>query len=302
MAHIDLIYEGLMTISLLRAFHLVAEAQSFTVAAREAGLSQPTLSAQVRQLEARHGVSLFNRRGRKLERTTMGQNLLEITTRLFAAHAEAEALLAGAATLRRGHLRIAADSATHVMPLLAQLKRHHGGVTFSLRIDNSADVLARVLAYDADVGVAAKRSPDPRLFFRRLKQDRLVVFVPRSHAWARRKGIAVAEIQGRDLVIREPGSVTREVFEAALAEAGVKPAALIEVQSREAVREAVLAGFGIGVVFQSEQGSDPTIHTLAVDGCELTVAEYVVCLDEHRRLPLVRAFLAAVREADAAPG
>lgn len=298
MAPIDLIYTSAMTISHLRAFHLVAEAQSFTTAAREAGLSQPTLSAQVKQLEARHGVSLFNRRGRKLELTAMGQNLLQITTRLFAAHAEAEALLAGAATLRRGHLRIAADSATHVMPLLAQLKRHHGGVTFSLRIDNSADVLARVLAYDADIGVAAKRSPDPRLHAQALKQDRLVVFVPKSHAWARRKRITVGEIQGRDLVIREPGSVTREVFEAQLAEAGVKPAALIEVQSREAVREAVLAGFGIGVVFQSEHGSDPAIHTVEVDGVDLTVAEYVICLDEHRRLPLVRAFLAAVREAE----
>jgi LysR family transcriptional regulator, low CO2-responsive transcriptional regulator len=94
--------------------------------------------------------------------------------------------------------------------------------------------------------------------------------------------------------------VTREVFEARLAEAGVKPAALIEVQSREAVREAVLAGFGLGVVFHSERGSDPTIHTLEVDGVDLAVAEYVICLDEHRRLPLVRAFLAAVRDAEQA--
>jgi LysR family transcriptional regulator, low CO2-responsive transcriptional regulator len=297
---IDQVYGMPMTIGLLRAFHLVAEAKGFTAAAREAGLSQPTLSAQVKRLEARHGVSLFNRRGRKLELTPMGQGLFQITTRLFAAHAEAEALLAGAETLRRGHLRIAADSATHVMPLLAQLKRHHGQVTFSLRIDNSADVLARVLDHDADIGVAARRSPDPRLFSQALRQDHLVVFVPKSHAWARRKRITVGEIGGRDLVIREPGSVTRETFEARLAEAGVKPAALIEVQSREAVREAVLAGFGLGVVFHSERGSDPTIHTLEVDGVDLAVAEYVICLDEHRRLPLVRAFLAAVRDAEQA--
>jgi aminoethylphosphonate catabolism LysR family transcriptional regulator len=287
-----------MSTSLLRAFHLVAEAQSFTVAAREAGLSQPTLSAQVKKLEARHGVSLFNRRGRRLELTPMGQDLFQVTARLFAAQAEAEALLAGAAALRRGHLRIAADSATHVMPLLAQLRRHHGQVTFSLRIANSADVLAAVLAYDADIGVAARRSSDPRLFSLALRQDHLVVFVPAGHPWSRRKRISVTEIQGRDVVIREPGSVTREVFEARLAEAEVKPAALIEVQSREAVREAVLAGFGLGVVFQSERGADSSIHTLEVDDVDLTVAEYVMCLAESRRLPLVRAFIAAVREAE----
>lgn len=290
-----------MTVSLLRAFHLVATASGFTRAAREAGLSQPTLSAQVRKLEAMHGVSLFNRRGRRVQLTPLGQSLLEVTTRLFAAEEEAQALLAGARTLRRGHLRIAADSATHVMPLLARLRRRHGAVTFSLEIDNSANVLARVLAYDADIGVAARRSPDPRLHSVALRQDRLVVFVPKGHAWTRRKRIQVEEIQGRDLVIRERGSVTREVFEARLAEAGVKPAAMIEVQSREAVREAVMAGFGIGVVFASERGGDPTIHTLEVDGVDLSVGEYVLCLEEHRRLPLIRAFLAAVADT-ALPG
>lgn len=299
MARIDQVYDGPMTISLLRAFHLVAEAQSFTKAARAAGLSQPTLSAQVKKLEARHGVSLFNRRRRKLELTPMGQSLQQVTARLFAAHDEAQALLSGAETLRRGHLRIAADSATHVMPLLAQLKRQHGGVTFSLGIANSAEVLAAVLGHDADLGVAARPSSDPRLFSYALKHDRLVVFVPENHAWADRQRIAVGEIQGRDLVIREPGSVTRDVFEARLAEAGVEPAALIEVQSREAVREAVLAGFGIGVVFASERGSETGIHALDVDGVDLGVAEYVICLDEHRRLPLMRAFFAAVCRAEA---
>lgn len=285
-----------MSFSLLRAFHHVATAGGFTRAAREAGLSQPTLSAQVRKLEALHGVSLFNRRGRQVQLTPLGQNLLEVTARLFAAREEADALLAGARALKRGHLRIAADSATHVMPLLARLKRQHGAVTFTLRIDNSSNVLAQVLAYDADIGVTARRSPDPRLHSVPLKEDRLVLFVPKGHGWARRRRARVEEIGERDVVIREPGSVTREVFEARLAEAGVKPASLIEVQTREAVREAVMAGFGLGIVFASEGGSDPSIHTLEIDGVDFSVAEYVVCLDEHRRLPLVRAFLAAARD------
>ncbi len=295
MLAIDLIYAIPMTISLLRAFHLVAEAQSFTKAARDAGLSQPTLSAQVRKLEALHGVSLFNRRGRKVQLTPLGQSLAQVTTRLFAAADEAQALLAGAEVVRRGHLRIAADSATHVMPILARLKRRHPAVTFSLTIANSAEVLARVLDYAADIGVAARRSTDPRLHSLALKQDRLVVFTARDHRWATRSHIRVEEIEGQDLVIREPGSVTRELFETRLAEAGVKPAAMIEVQSREAVREAVLAGFGIGVVFASE--SDPSIHTIDIEGTDLTVGEDVLCLEEHRRLPLIRAFLAAVGEA-----
>jgi aminoethylphosphonate catabolism LysR family transcriptional regulator len=285
----------------LRAFHLVAQAGSFTRAARAGGVSQPTLSAQVRALEASHGVSLFDRRGRGVTLTPLGQTLFAVTTRLFAVEDEAEALLAGARSLTRGHLRVAADSATHVMPLLAELKRRHAGLTFSLRIGNSSDVLEQILDYAADVAVTAKQTSDPRIHSLALRTDRLVVFVPRTHPWAERRHIGIAELGGCDLVVRERGSITREVFEARLAEAGVRPGTLIEVQTREAVREAVAAGFGLGTVFDSELGQDPTIQALDVRDADLTVGEYVVCLEERRRIPLVRGFLETAQAAIQGP-
>jgi LysR family transcriptional regulator, low CO2-responsive transcriptional regulator len=280
-----------MSLTGLKAFHLVAQAGSFTKAARAGHVSQPTISAQVRALEEAHGARLFDRRGRTVSLTPLGQSLFAITTRLFAAEEEAKALLAGARTLTTGHLRVAADSASHVMPLLAELKRRHGGLTFSLRIGNSNDVVTEVLDYVADVGVTAKQTSDPRIHSLRLREDRLVVFVPTSHRWARRRAVPLRELAGQDLVMRERGSITREVFETRLAEAGVRPGALVEVQSREAVREAVAAGFGIGIIFDSEFGQDPACRKLAVSGADLSVAEYVICLEERRRLPLVRSFL-----------
>jgi DNA-binding transcriptional LysR family regulator len=81
------------------------------------------------------------------------------------------------------------------------------------------------------------------------------------------------------------------VFEGRLAKAGIKPGALVEVQTREGVREAVAAGFGIGIIFDSEFGQDLASAKLTVEGADLDVAEYVVCLEERRRIPLVRAFL-----------
>ncbi|HVL73473.1 MAG TPA: LysR substrate-binding domain-containing protein [Beijerinckiaceae bacterium] len=284
-----------MSVAGLRAFHLVAQAGSFTKAARAGRVSQPTLSAQVRGLEEAHGVRLFDRRGRGVALTPLGQSLYAVTARLFTAEDEAMDLLAGARTLGRGHLRVAADSASHVMPLLAELKRRHGGLTFSLRIGNSSDVLAQVLDYAADVAVTALQTSDPRIHSLRLRPDRLVVFVPVDHPLAGRAGIPIGALKGADLVIRERGSITREVFESRLAEAGVRPGALVEVQSREAVREAVAAGFGIGIIFESEFGRDPAFAKLDVTGADLAVAEYVVCLEERRRIPLVRGFLDAVR-------
>jgi aminoethylphosphonate catabolism LysR family transcriptional regulator len=280
-----------MNLTQLRAFHVVARAGSFSLAARTGSASQPTLSAQVKALEAGYGVGLFARKGRGVQLTPAGQSLHAITTRLFAAEEEAQALLAGSRALTRGHLRVSADSAYHVMPILAALKRRHEGLTFSLKIDNSAAVLDQLIDHGADVAVMAKQTSDPRLYSTKLREDRLVLFVQRRHPWAKRRRIPFAEVAGRDLVIRERGSITREVFEARLGAANVKPGTLIEVQTREAVREAVAAGFGIGVVFESEFGNDPRFRPIHVADADLAVSEYVVCLEERRRLALVRTFI-----------
>jgi LysR family transcriptional regulator, low CO2-responsive transcriptional regulator len=280
----------------LRAFHLVADAGSFSLAARTAGLSQPTLSAQVRALEASYAVDLFDRRGRGVRMTPTGQSLFALTTRLIAAEEEARALLTGGRALTRGHLRVSADSAYHVMPILAELKRLHAGVTFTLKIDNSAAVLDHLTEHGADIAVMAKMTSDPRIYSMKLREDRLIVFVPQGHAWARRRQIRMSELAGRDIVVRERGSITREVFEARLAQAGVVSGSLIEVQTREGVREAVAAGFGVGVVFDSEFGTEARFHAIEVSDSDLTVGEYVACLQERRRLPLVRAFLDVARD------
>lgn len=280
-----------MNLTQLRAFHLVAGAGSFSLAARTEGLSQPTLSTQVRALEAAYGVGLFDRRGRGVRLTPAGQSLYTVTTRLFAAEEEARALLAGSRALTHGHLRLSADGPYHVMPILAELKKRHDGITFTLKIDNSATVLNHVIDHAADIAVTAKMTSDPRIHSIKLREDRLILFVPRRHAWARHRRLRLTALAGSDIVVRERGSITREVFETGLVEAGVVPGSLIEVQTREAVREAVAAGFGIGVVFDSEFGADPRFQPIEVSDVDLTVSEYVVYLREHRRLALVRAFL-----------
>src|SRR5262245_20276421 len=134
-----------MNLTQLRAFHVVARAGSVSLAARAGSTSQPTLSAQVKALEKGYGVDLFARKGRGVQLTPVGQSLQAITTRLFAAEDEAQALLEGSRALTRGHLRVSADSACHVMPILAALKRRHQGLTFSLKVDNSAAVLTQLI-------------------------------------------------------------------------------------------------------------------------------------------------------------
>lgn len=280
----------------LAAFHAVAQTESFTRAARARNVSQPTLSAQVRLLEETYGVRLFDRIGRQVKLTPLGQSLYVITARVFAAEEEAQALLDGTRTLMRGHLRIAADSATLVMPALARLRQRASGMTFSIAIGNSTEVVDRIMNYEADVAITARLNSDPRLHTVRLRADELVGFVSVNHPFASRTSIPIESFAGQELVLRERGSITREVFESRISELGIKPASLLEVQTREAVREAVAAGFGIGVVFAAEFREDANLRRLDITGTEFGVAEFATCRAERRRLPLVRAFFDVVQE------
>jgi DNA-binding transcriptional LysR family regulator len=223
--------------------------------------------------------------------TETGRQLHGITSRLFALQDEAKALLEGEQTLTRGHLRIAADSAHHVVPIMAALKKRTGSLTFALSIDNSAIVLERLLRHEADVAVMAKSVSDPRLHAIRLRADRIVLFVPAGHALAKRRSAPLTALADQELVLRERGSITREVLEQAMAAADIRPRSIVDVQTREGVREAVAAGFGIGAIFASELGNDRRFRPVAVSDADLAVAEYAVCLQERRRTALVRAFM-----------
>lgn len=289
-------HDPAMNHSQLRAFHAVAREGSFTRAARAESLSQPNLSGQVKALEAAYGVRLFERRGRGVELTELGRQLYAITDRVFALEGEAQALLAGSKALTIGHLRIAADNAIHAMPIMAELKRRHAGVSLSMIIGNSEEVLRQLADYHADVGVTARRPSEPRFHAIPYRRDRLIVFVPHDHPLAGRGPIAVRALEGIDMVLREPGSVTRAVFEHAMAEAGVRVGAIMDIDGREAVREAVASGLGVGVAFAREFVPDDRFVALEVPQARFDVGEYVVCLEERLRLTGVRAFMRIAQE------
>ena len=187
---------------------------------------------------------------------------------------------------------------------LARMRERHPGLTFSLTIGNSSNVVDQLMEFSADVAITARQSADPRLYTVKLRSDQLVAFVAVTHPFGRRRTLPIEAFEGQDLVLRERGSITREVFETRLSEAGIKPRNLLEVQSREAVREAVAAGFGIGVIFDAEFRADPELKRLVVSGADLSVGEYAVCRSERRRIPLVRGFfdiLTEVLDANSSP-
>jgi len=282
--------------SQLRAFHAVATEGSFTKAAQLLNVTQPTLSGQVRALEERFGVRLFDRRRRRIEVTDIGRNLLDITFRMFSLELEAVQVLSAAHALKRGHLRIGADAPYHSVPFLSAFHRRYPDLRLSMTMGNTKSLLDDLLDQRCDVAIAANVKTDSRIFALPFRQDQFIAFVDRAHPWARRRGVKLSELAGQRLLLREPTSNTRQTFDAAMAKANIVLGEVLEIGSREAIKEAVAAGLGVGIVAQSELGDDVRLKALPFEGQQITSTEFVACLQERKGSPLVKAFLAVVKE------
>jgi aminoethylphosphonate catabolism LysR family transcriptional regulator len=275
----------------LRSFHAVAQRLSFTVAARELGVSQPTITTQVKSLEQEFGVELFVRRGRRIELTETGGGLLDITRRLFADEKEASDYLNETRGLKTGHLRVGAVGPYHVTDMLAAFNARYPGIYVSVTVGNSRESLRDLLDYRTDVAVLAHVDPDARLVAIPYRRHRVVVMCPADHDFADRRSIRARDMEGQRLIVREAGSTTRRAFDQAIREKDVRPRIVMEIGSRESIREAVAKGIGLGVVSEKEFIPDPRIRALQVSDAEIYTYAHVVHLRERQNARLVRAFL-----------
>ncbi len=283
-----------MRLTQLRSFNAVATAGSFTRAAESLHVSQPTVTTQVRQLEDLYRVELFHRTGRRVRPTEIGERLLHLSRQIFGLEAEAVQLLRDAGELRSGHLRVAAVGPSHVTKMLVAFNRHYPGIKVSVSTGNSQDVLDRLLDYSADVGVLAQVFRDKRFVSVPYSDHPVVIFCSSTHRFAHRRSIRTAELQGEKLILREPGSTTRKAIESALRAAKVDPEVVMEVASREIIREAVVQGVGVAAVSEVEYIPGPGLHAVRISDAQVRTYAHVVCLAERRDMRMVRAFFEVV--------
>ena len=280
----------------LKAFHAVAVHGSFTRAAERLFLSQPAISDQVRKLEERFGVLLFHRNKRSVRLTDLGERLLGITQRLFGVQAEAQELLQDSQALQTGSLVLAVDAPVHVLPQIARFCERYPGISVKIETGNTDESLSRLFNYQADLALLGRDVNDERLFSVPLRSDPMVAFVAQTHPWASRDSICLADLDDTPLVLREVGSVTRQTLEEEMSQAGLRIRAAIQVEGREAAREAVVVGIGVGVVSAAEFGSDSRVIALPITDCKRRLTETLVCLREQSSRRVVATFLDIVKE------
>jgi aminoethylphosphonate catabolism LysR family transcriptional regulator len=272
----------------LKAFHAVALHGSFSRAAERLSLTQPAISDHVRKLEDAYGVQLFSRTAQGVSLTGMGRKLFAIAERLFEAETEARDLLSRARTLEEGQLTIGADAAVHILPRIAGFRARYPGIAIRLVTGNSADLLDRLESFAIDVAVTAERPASDALLSRQLRQDRLVAVVERNAIRAKR--LPLAKLAAMPLILREEGSVTRKLLTDELRRRAIKPVSIIEIESREAVREAIAQGLGVAIMSEGELAADPRLRSVVISDWQAVMAEWLLCLRARAGLHVIRSF------------
>jgi DNA-binding transcriptional LysR family regulator len=243
-----------MTLEQLRIFVAVALREHVTLGARDLNLTQSATSAAIAALEARHATKLFDRVGRRIVLTDAGRMFLAEAKAVLARANAAELVLSDLGQLKRGRLLLAASQTIANYWLPRRIHAFHArypGVEIALTIGNTTTVAADVRDGSIDLGFVEGDTLDADLAVTRVAEDELILVAPPDHRWAREVPHPGTGLAAESWILREPGSGTRSIFEAALPAFGLTPDALnvvLELPSNEAVRSAVEAGAGVTVL------------------------------------------------------
>jgi aminoethylphosphonate catabolism LysR family transcriptional regulator len=279
----------------LKAFHAVAVNGGFSKAAERLSLTQPAISDHIRKLEDAYGSELFLRRRGGVELTSFARKLFAVTERMFEAETEALELLSRAKGLEEGSLSIGADAATHVLPLIRRFRERYPKIQVRLVAGNSAQLLTKLDRFEIDFAVIAEAPPQQDYHARLLREDDIQAFAAATHPFARREEISLADFAAQPVVLREEGSATRGLLLAEIASRALVLTNVMEIESREAAREAVASGMGVGVISSAEIVPDARLHMLRFSDWQARMSEWLVCLTARADLQIIRAVLGLLR-------
>ncbi len=266
-----------LTLRQLTIFESVARNLSYTRAAKELHLSQPAVSMQVRQLEDVAGLPLFDKLGKKIYLSEAGNEMYHYAQVIGLQLREMDEVIEGLKGVQRGHLRISVATTANYFAtrVLAAFSRRYEGMTFSLDVTNRSSLLDQLAANEADIVIMGQPPKELPLEAIPFMENPLVVIAPLSHPLAGEPGaIPLSRLETETFVVREKQSGTRIAMQRFFKEKGISLKAGMEMTSNEAIKQAVEAGLGLGLV---------SIHTLEL---ELEVERLAVLNVEQ--FPLMR--------------
>jgi DNA-binding transcriptional LysR family regulator len=235
----------------LALFLATVEHGTMTAAAEAEGIAQPAISVHVRNLERFYATPLVERSGRRVRPTAAGELAAAYARRILGLVDEFGEALADLAGLHGGRLVVGASATvaeTWLPAILGRFRRAHPAVELEVRLGNSERILHDVRERFLGFGIIGRREDDPSLLVRPVFEDRLELFTAADSPLAGAAGLHLTDLAREVFVLREPGSATREAVLSCMRTIGFAPANEVQLGSNEAVKRAVAAGLGVGVL------------------------------------------------------
>ena len=290
------------TLRQLEVFTAIARLGSFTRAAEELFLTQPTVSMQIKKLTDAVGLPLFEQIGKKIYLTDAGRELNETCRHIFEHLSHFEMAIADMNGLKKGTLKLACvTTAKYFTPrLFGAFCQQHPGVDVSLKVSNRERVLERLADNQDDLYILGQPPEDIDAVVEPFLDNPLVVLAPSSHPLVGKKNIPLERLAEEPFLVRESGSGTRAALERLFAEKGFTPKVRMELGSNEVIKQAIAVGLGLSVLSRHTltlDGPSGQLAALDVEGFPI-LRHWYVAYPRGKRLSVVaQAFLGYLREA-----
>jgi DNA-binding transcriptional LysR family regulator len=276
-------------------FEAVARHLSFSRAAEELHLSQPAVSMQVRGIETILGMRLTEQLGKKIFLTEAGREVLHASRAITARLDDLQANLAQLRSIDSGQLNLAATSTVNAVAtdILARFRGRHPGVSVHLGVSNRAAVLDQLVGNRIDLAIMGQVPDGLGLDAIRFMDNPLVVIAPPDHPLVGQKNISVASLAAESFLVREAGSGTRGAMERFFAARSLEIRSSMEMSSNEAIKQAVQAGLGLGILSLQTLEMELALKRLAVlnvEGFPILRHWYIVHRADKRLSPVALAF------------
>ncbi len=284
-----------LTLRQLQVFEAVARLASFTRAAEELHLSQPAVSMQIRQLEEAAELPLFEKLGKQIHLTEAGREFFHYSQEIRRQLRELDEVVEALKGVQSGHLRVSVATTANYFAtrLLAAFSRRYPGTSFALDVTNRKSLLDQLARNDVDLVIMGKPPEGLDLEATAFMDNPLVIIAPPDHALASATAVPLQRLRDETFVVRERQSGTRIAMERFFDQQGLAFKTGMEMTSNSAIKHAVEAGLGLGVVsihtltLELEVGS---LAVLDVVGFPIRRHWYLVARHGKRLPPVAQAF------------
>jgi len=285
-----------LTLRQLQIFEAIVRLGSYTKAAEELFLTQPTVSMQIKKLTETIGLPLFEQVERKTRATEVGTELYQACKGMFDTLSNLESSIANFKGLRRGRLRLGViTTAQYFAPeILGGFCDEYPEVDVSLKVTNRDRVLHRINQGEDDLYILGQVPEEAGLVSVPFAPNPMVVVASKEHPLTRERNISLERLAQEPLILREPGSGIRDTTMRLFAERELRPIVRMELGSNEAIKHAVVGGLGVSVLSLHTltlEGATGPVDTLDVQGFPIFRQWYLVYSKERELSLIAKTFL-----------